>query len=92
MSSVGEQVIENIAKILFDSARLDRNKFQRQARQALRQDFDHYIQPFKLSKEEKETKSNITSIVTANLDPSVDITDLSQGSFVRACSSFSYFW
>jgi hypothetical protein len=79
--SVGETVVDNITTLLFESARIDRDKFQKQAKQAIRKDFDHFLLPIKLNNEEKQTRTGLANLVCSNLDPNVQITSISQGNF-----------
>lgn len=77
--SIGEKVIDSITKSLFESAKIDPYRFRNQAKQTLRKDFDHFSEPFKLNKEEKEIKSGLFNVVKGNLDNGAIIHPISRG-------------
>lgn len=76
--SVGEQFIDHITASFFDSARIDRSKWEKQSKQPIRNDFDQYILPFKLHPDEKTIKTNISNVVCSNI-ANIQITQFSKG-------------
>lgn len=79
-------MIETFVDELYRQCLLDRNDYRRRDQQFIRKNFDAYIHPFKLTAVEKEMKSELSRIVSSQIDIQTSIKQFPIGTVLRLCS------